>query len=93
MGPLVRETVRNTLEFGPEAALTGPVARGDAELVRKHISKLAEWDGDVSALYRELAKATVDISRRKGLAQTKNLEAINALLQERPHPVSAFPKD
>ncbi len=71
MGPLVMETVRNNLEQGPENALTGPIARGDHNLVRKHIEKLAAWDAGVAALYRELAKATVDISRRKGVADDK----------------------
>lgn len=80
IGPLVMETVRNNLQWGPEKALTGPIARGDSELVRKHISKLTAWDESVAALYRELAKPTVDVSRRKGAADTESLETIKALL-------------
>lgn len=80
MGPLVMETVRNNLEQGPEASLTGPIARGDHVLVREHISKLEEWDADIAALYRELAKPALDISRRKGAADAKGLEAIKTLL-------------
>jgi predicted short-subunit dehydrogenase-like oxidoreductase (DUF2520 family) len=34
--PLVRATVDNVAELGTRAALTGPVARGDAETVRAH---------------------------------------------------------
>lgn len=81
MGPLVMETVRNNMEHGPEVSLTGPIARGDPVLVRKHIAKLAQWDGDVLALYRELAKATLDISRRKGAANATDLEAVRTLLE------------
>jgi len=81
MGPLVMETVRNNLNAGPEASLTGPIARGDAALVRKHIQKLADWDAGVAALYRELAEPTVDISRRKGVADPEALETIKALLR------------
>ncbi len=80
MGPLVMETVRNNLELGPETALTGPIARGDHELVRKHIQKLTDWDAGVAALYKALAKAAVDVSRRKGAADAKRLETIETLL-------------
>jgi predicted short-subunit dehydrogenase-like oxidoreductase (DUF2520 family) len=81
MGPLVLETVRNVLEFGPEPALTGPVARGDHELVRNHILKLTEWDAGVAALYRELGKAAVDIARRKGAADPRRLAITETLLR------------
>lgn len=81
MAPLVWETVRNTLERGPDAALTGPIARGDHDLFRKHLLKLQAWDPEVAVLYRELAKPALDISRRKGAAHAADLEAIKAFLR------------
>jgi predicted short-subunit dehydrogenase-like oxidoreductase (DUF2520 family) len=38
--PLLRRTVDNIATLGPDAALTGPVVRGDAGTVRKHLQAL-----------------------------------------------------
>lgn len=40
LGPLVTAALRNVLDLGP-AALTGPVARGDADAVADHLAALA----------------------------------------------------
>ena len=63
----------------PAAALTGPVARGDAATVERHLAALAT-DASVDALYRALARATVDLARRPG-ANLPSLDAIIALLE------------
>jgi predicted short-subunit dehydrogenase-like oxidoreductase (DUF2520 family) len=44
--PLVRTTVENTAEVGPAAALTGPVARGDAATVAAHLAALPDDERD-----------------------------------------------
>lgn len=41
LGPLVTAALRNVLDLGP-AALTGPVARGDAAAVADHLAALAD---------------------------------------------------
>ena len=51
--PLVGATVENVTALGPAAALTGPVARGDVETVRRHLDVLAGPDRDA---YRDLAR-------------------------------------
>src|SRR5262249_53802294 len=40
MLPIIKQTVENYAALGPEKALTGPLVRGDAEIVRKHLSEL-----------------------------------------------------
>ena len=40
LGPLVRNGVENVLARGGAKAITGPVARGDAELVQRHVEAL-----------------------------------------------------
>ena len=52
--PLVRATVDNVEALGPEAALTGPVARGDAATVAAHLDALPD---DERETYRALARA------------------------------------
>jgi predicted short-subunit dehydrogenase-like oxidoreductase (DUF2520 family) len=43
--------------------LTGPAARGDVELIARHIGALAE---PTRALYLKLLEATLPIARAKG---------------------------
>jgi predicted short-subunit dehydrogenase-like oxidoreductase (DUF2520 family) len=64
--PLATETLSNVLRLGPEAALTGPIARGDAATVARQHGAVAAWDGPTGALYDALATATWDLARRKG---------------------------
>ncbi len=51
LGPLTRAALENTLQRG-QAALTGPVARGDAAAVAEHLSALAELDPRLAQAYR-----------------------------------------
>jgi predicted short-subunit dehydrogenase-like oxidoreductase (DUF2520 family) len=63
----------------PEDALTGPIVRGDAETVGKHLRALK---GHQTALdvYRALSAAAVEIAQRRGVDQ-KKLAAVAALLR------------
>lgn len=57
LGPLVRAALANTLRDG-RAALTGPVARGDAATLAKHLDALAGVDADLAEAYRTNALRT-----------------------------------
>jgi predicted short-subunit dehydrogenase-like oxidoreductase (DUF2520 family) len=57
--PLVTAAADNTLRVG-DAALTGPVARGDARTVRAHVETLSAHDAGTAATYLALARATAD---------------------------------
>jgi len=50
IGPLARAALENTLHRG-QAALTGPVARGDASAVAGHMAALAEVDYELAQGY------------------------------------------
>jgi predicted short-subunit dehydrogenase-like oxidoreductase (DUF2520 family) len=58
--PLVEAVVANAFELGPRAALTGPVARGDAATVAAQLRAVrdahAEWLGPFEALVEVLAR-------------------------------------
>jgi predicted short-subunit dehydrogenase-like oxidoreductase (DUF2520 family) len=56
---LVRSTVDNVAELGPEAALTGPVARGDWETVERHRNALPEGERAAYDAMVELAQRLV----------------------------------
>ncbi|MGH9031910.1 MAG: DUF2520 domain-containing protein, partial [Acidimicrobiia bacterium] len=57
--PLIRATLDNVDELGPAAALTGPVARGDAATVAAHIDALPDGERDA---YRALAATALRLT-------------------------------
>ncbi len=64
--PLARGTVANLERVGLPASLTGPVARGDVEVVSHHVEALAETAPTLLPLYCALARAMVDVGVAKG---------------------------
>jgi len=59
LGPLARAALENTLRRG-QAALTGPVARGDAGAVAGHLNALAAVDARLAQAYRVNALRTAE---------------------------------
>ncbi|WP_155772066.1 DUF2520 domain-containing protein, partial [Mycobacterium asiaticum] len=57
VGPLARAALENTLQRG-QAALTGPVARGDAEAVAGHLRALEDANPQLAQAYRVNALRT-----------------------------------
>ncbi|MSO42254.1 MAG: DUF2520 domain-containing protein [Solirubrobacterales bacterium] len=55
LAPLVLRTAANWAELGPDA-LTGPIARGDADTVDRHREAIAEHAPQLAGLYDELAE-------------------------------------
>ncbi len=66
--PLVLRTAANWSERGAEA-LTGPIARGDAETVERHLAALRETAPDLVDLYEALAERTRRIAARAEAAR------------------------
>jgi predicted short-subunit dehydrogenase-like oxidoreductase (DUF2520 family) len=56
--PLVRATVENWAAFGPERALTGPVARRDEVTVARQRAAVADRAPELLPLFDELVRAT-----------------------------------
>ena len=56
--PLVRQTVENLAELGPEQALTGPVARGDDATVDAQRAAVEEAAPELLDLFDELVRHT-----------------------------------
>lgn len=66
LGPLLSAALDNALRHG-DRALTGPVARGDAGTVRKHLDVLAKHAPEMVPSYRALAARTARRAREVGL--------------------------
>jgi predicted short-subunit dehydrogenase-like oxidoreductase (DUF2520 family) len=64
LGPLVRTTVENWIELGPERALTGPVARGDHETVAAQRAAVADRCPHLEPLFDALVERTEALAAR-----------------------------
>jgi predicted short-subunit dehydrogenase-like oxidoreductase (DUF2520 family) len=67
LAPIARATLENTLRMGPQAALTGPISRGDTETVRRNIDALRAVSRPSQELYRAAGLRTISVAVRSGL--------------------------
>jgi predicted short-subunit dehydrogenase-like oxidoreductase (DUF2520 family) len=81
--PLVKETVQNVFRLGTARALTGPVARGDAPVVERHLEALRALRGDTLEIYRTLGLVAVQLARQQGEVDGDALARLEALLSAR----------
>lgn len=65
IAPLARASLENALQRG-QAALTGPVARGDAPAVTAHLRALAEVDPQLAEAYRTNSLRTAQRAKASG---------------------------
>ena len=64
--PLIHGTLNNIEKIGIPDALTGPIARGDSEIVKQHIKEINKAFPDELKLYKDLGLKTIDIANAKG---------------------------
>jgi predicted short-subunit dehydrogenase-like oxidoreductase (DUF2520 family) len=62
---LLKATVENVAELGPRA-ITGPAARGDAQVVRNQGADVFRWHPEAGVVYQELSR----LARRLSLQQS-----------------------
>jgi predicted short-subunit dehydrogenase-like oxidoreductase (DUF2520 family) len=79
LSPLTRRSLDNVLTMGPEAALTGPISRGDVQTISRHVAALSSAPAVASEMYAAASRALIEISRRRGLADEKLIGLAAAL--------------
>lgn len=79
LGPLLGAALDNALRSG-DAALTGPVARGDAGTVAGHLRTLHQQAPDAVAAYVALARLTADRALASGRLRPEQAEALLGVL-------------
>ncbi|NOY27990.1 MAG: DUF2520 domain-containing protein [Oligoflexia bacterium] len=75
--PLARASLENAAAVGPARALTGPVARGDEDIIRAHRSAIADARPHLLPVYDALAttaRRLLDPPRQDGEAPAKAKE-------------------
>ena len=58
MLPILRQTLANYARLGPAGAFSGPIVRGDAQVVRQHLQELKKIP-EAREVYGKLARAAL----------------------------------
>ncbi len=79
--PLIKKTVSNLGTSGVLASLTGPVSRGDAGTLQKHLSALGRYAAGLEPVYRQLGLQAVTLALEKGSIGVAEAEKIQGVLE------------
>jgi predicted short-subunit dehydrogenase-like oxidoreductase (DUF2520 family) len=83
LSPLLYASLDNTLAMG-DAALTGPVSRGDANTIASHLDTLSEHAPESVPMYLALARRTADRAIAAGRITPTAAEPLLGVLANRP---------
>ncbi len=81
--PLIEATLRNVDKLGTTSALTGPIVRGDADTVCKHLQDLDDTSPEIGSLYRELGLRALSIADKRNTLSPEKYGALLTLLKSR----------
>jgi predicted short-subunit dehydrogenase-like oxidoreductase (DUF2520 family) len=79
LAPLLRASLENVLNHG-DTALTGPVARGDAGTIARHVAALRAVAPDSVPAYLALARRTADRAIASGRLRPRDAEPLLGVL-------------
>ena len=90
-GPLVEGTLGNARALGIQAALTGPMTRGDVGTLRSHLAALGAHAPGVLPLYVAAAEREIQLASARGALAPEAAETMRSMLrsalQAEPEPV------
>src|SRR5262249_8889967 len=90
LGPLLQASLANTLALG-DVALTGPIARGDAGTVAKHLVTIQATAPDSLPVYLALARRTADRAIASGRLRAVDAGPLLDVLAQAAAPVHTRP--
>jgi predicted short-subunit dehydrogenase-like oxidoreductase (DUF2520 family) len=79
-GRLVEQTLANARTIGVNAALTGPIVRGDAGTVEAHLAALERLAPDARELYLAAARRELRLVEDRGRLTPQQLDRVRAAL-------------
>ncbi|MGH9687318.1 MAG: Rossmann-like and DUF2520 domain-containing protein [Candidatus Acidiferrales bacterium] len=74
--PLTRQMLDNIEQHGPRAAWTGPLSRGDFEVVAKHVRALRRYPSEFQGSYAALAVLAARVLAKNPEATLRNLRRV-----------------
>jgi predicted short-subunit dehydrogenase-like oxidoreductase (DUF2520 family) len=80
MLPIIRQTIANYEALGPAGAFSGPIVRGDVEIVRKHleVSGKVPEAGDVYLALARAALRYLPVGNRNALTEALHSRSARA---------------
>ncbi|MDD4462950.1 MAG: DUF2520 domain-containing protein [Desulfobacterales bacterium] len=81
MAPLIHGTLANIEKVGIPEALTGPIARGDSQIVARHLEQIQDRAPGLLELYKTLGRHTVPIALAKKSLSTQAALELEKLLR------------
>ncbi|MET8201206.1 Rossmann-like and DUF2520 domain-containing protein [Micromonospora taraxaci] len=88
LAPLLRAALENALRLGDDA-LTGPVSRGDAGTVERHLARLAATAPESVPAYLALARRTADRAIAAGRLRPVDAQSLLGVLADNGREVAA----
>ncbi len=79
--PILRNTLENVIARGPAASLTGPIARGDWQLVARELETLRSLDESLAQVYRVMGLRTLALADGEGLLGPGDRARLQAILE------------
>ena len=79
-GRLVEQTLANARAIGVNAALTGPITRGDACTVEAHLAAVARLAPDTMELYLAVARRELRLAEDRRTLSPEQIERVGAAL-------------
>ena len=79
--PLIQATLSNISNDGTAKALSGPIARGDAQTLHKHLSALGENNTTLQTSYRDLGQYALSLAKDRGELSKERIAELEQLLQ------------
>ena len=79
--PLLQGAVNNISKVGLPGCLTGPIARGDLNTIRKHLDVLGKKAPSIISLYKTLGMETIPIALAKGTLDESTAEKLREMLK------------
>ncbi len=78
---LLHTSLENALKFGAAKALTGPIVRGDVDVIAKHIAAIR--DPKLRSLYRSLGAYALGIARKEHRLTREKNARLKSLLEKK----------
>lgn len=75
--PLMQHSLQQIFSHGTTQALSGPIARGDAEIVSEELRALAQENSHTATLYKNLGTITLELACSKGSLTADKIQALH----------------
>ena len=79
--PIVHQTVDNVLQKSPVDALTGPLMRGDTDIIEKQLAATQRLNTGISDIYASLSLRLLPLAGQKGL-ENNSQELLSTMLTQ-----------